>query len=186
MLKSYHVDLFCVHLLRTFIHIQVDKIPVKYIFKRYTKFARNELAFSREDKLLTGADGNTTSYRTKLLLTKSTKVVQAGTMSNAAFQRAIEVMDSLFNEIKDVPHDIRPNSNVTGRNTTGQVLFQLFSMLFYLFLLIVCCLILNLEGSVFQISVFYCFNFQSEYFQSSVVLPLNFSLHYFALYFSLQ
>jgi len=34
---------------------------------------------------LTGADGNTTSYRTKLLLTKSTKVVQAGTMSNAAF-----------------------------------------------------------------------------------------------------
>ncbi|CAD6336577.1 unnamed protein product [Miscanthus lutarioriparius] len=68
----------------------VDKIPVKYIFKRYTKFARNELAFSKEDKHLTGADGNTTSYRTKLLLTKSTKVVQAGTMSNAAFQRAIE------------------------------------------------------------------------------------------------
>jgi len=109
-----------VHLLRTFIHIQVDKIPVKYIFKRYTKFARNELAFSREDKL-SGADGNTTSYRTKLLLTKSTKVVQAGTMSNAAFQRAIEVLDSLFNEMKDVPHDIGPNSNVTGRNTTRQV-----------------------------------------------------------------
>ncbi|CAD6226630.1 unnamed protein product [Miscanthus lutarioriparius] len=85
-----HTGLFCVHLLRTFIHIQVDKIPVKYIFKRYTKFARNELAFSKEDKLLTGADGNTTSYRTQLLLTKSTKVVQADTMSNVAFQRAIE------------------------------------------------------------------------------------------------
>ena len=120
MLKSYHVGLFCVHLLQTFIHIQVDKIPVKYIFKRYTKFARNELAFSREDKL-SGADGNTTSYRTKLLLTKSTKVVQAGTMSNAAFQRAIEVLDSLFNEMKDVPHDIGPNSNATGRDTTEHV-----------------------------------------------------------------
>jgi len=108
MLKSKHAGLFCVHLLRTFIHIQIDKIPAKYIFKRYTKSARRDVAFSREDKILTGDDGNTKNYRTKLLLKKSTKVVQAGSMSKAAFERAIEGMDSVFNEIKDIPHDIGP------------------------------------------------------------------------------
>jgi len=54
-----NTGLFCVHLLRTFIHIQIDKIPAKYIFKRYTKSARRDVAFSREDKILTGDDGNT-------------------------------------------------------------------------------------------------------------------------------
>jgi len=29
-------------------------------------------------------------------------------MSKAAFERAIEGMDSVFNEIKDIPHDIGP------------------------------------------------------------------------------
>ena len=60
-------------------------------------------------------------HRTKLILTRATKVVQAGSMSNAAFQRAIEGLESLFNEIKDVPHDVGPNSNAARRNTTEQV-----------------------------------------------------------------
>jgi len=119
-----NTGLFCVHLLRTFIHIQIDKIPAKYIFKRYTKSARRDVAFSREDKILTGDDGNTKNYRTKLLLKKSTKVVQAGSMSKAAFERAIEGMDSVFNEIKDIPHDIGPKKNTTGRNTTGQETYR--------------------------------------------------------------
>lgn len=98
------------HLLWAFIHIQVKKIPAAYILKRYTSLARNEVPFDRNDKLLVGADGNTQRYRTKLLLTRYSKVVRAGSMSNPAFQRALDVVDSLYNEIKDHPHDIGPRS----------------------------------------------------------------------------
>ena len=61
------------------------------------------------------------NYRTKLLLKKSTKVVQAGSMSKAAFERAIEGMDSVFNEIKDIPHDIGPKKKHDRKkyNRTG-------------------------------------------------------------------
>jgi len=81
------------------------------------------VAFSREDKILTGDDGNTKNYRTKLLLKKSTKVVQAGSMSKAAFERAIEGMDSVFNEIKDIPHDIGPKKKHDRKkyNRTGNI-----------------------------------------------------------------
>ena len=57
--------LFCVHLLRTFIQIQVERIPETYILRRYTKFARRDLEFDRHGKVLEGEDSNTRMYRSK-------------------------------------------------------------------------------------------------------------------------
>ena len=98
--------LFCVHLLRAFINVQVDKIPREYIFKRYTRFARREVDFDTSDKLLTGEDGNTQSYRTKTLIPKALKAVRSGSMSNAAYRRLLEVLEDVTKEIDNIPPDI--------------------------------------------------------------------------------
>ena len=68
--------IFCVHLLRTFIQIQIERIPESYILRRYTKFARRDLEFDRHDKVLEGEDGNTRMYRSKMLLTKAMRAIE--------------------------------------------------------------------------------------------------------------
>jgi len=68
--------LFCVQLLRTFIQIQVERLPESYILRRYTKFARRDLEFDRHDKVLEGEDGNTRMYRSKMLLTKAMRAIE--------------------------------------------------------------------------------------------------------------
>jgi hypothetical protein len=74
-MKIFHTGLFCVHLFRAFMQLQVDKIHVCYIPKRYTRFARKDLEFDRCDLRLVGEDDNTHSYRTKLLITKAMQVI---------------------------------------------------------------------------------------------------------------
>jgi hypothetical protein len=39
------VGLLCVHLLRTFMHLLIDRIPSKYILQRYTYSARQDVTF---------------------------------------------------------------------------------------------------------------------------------------------
>jgi hypothetical protein len=57
--------LLCVHLLRAFMHLQVEKIPSKYILQRYTVSSRQDVPFERNDKSFRGKDGVTKSYRQK-------------------------------------------------------------------------------------------------------------------------
>jgi hypothetical protein len=46
MLPSYlNVGLFCVHLIRTFMHIQLERIPKEYVLQRYTYSARQDMIF---------------------------------------------------------------------------------------------------------------------------------------------
>jgi hypothetical protein len=78
-MKDFLAGLFFVHLLRAFMQLQVDKIHVHYIPKRYTRFARKDLEFEWCGLRLVGEDGNTQSCRTNLLITKATQVVRAGT-----------------------------------------------------------------------------------------------------------
>jgi hypothetical protein len=61
--KIFLAGLFCVHLLRAFMQLQVDKIHMRYIPKRYTRFARKDLEFDRSDLRHVGEDGNTQSGR---------------------------------------------------------------------------------------------------------------------------
>ena len=100
--------LLCVHLLRSFIQIQVEKIPESYILRRYTKFARQDLEFDRHDKVLEGEDGNTRMYRSKMLLTRAMRAVRSGSMSEAACNRGLVALDELCKELELFPHDIGP------------------------------------------------------------------------------
>jgi hypothetical protein len=65
-----NVGLFCVHLIRTFMHIQLERIPKEHVLQRYTYSARKNVIFSRDDRKLNGKDGETKSYRQKMLLKK--------------------------------------------------------------------------------------------------------------------
>jgi hypothetical protein len=99
-MKIFLAGLFCVHLLRAFMQLQVDKIHVHYIPKWYTRFARKDLEFDTCDLRLVGEDGNTQSYRTNLLITKAMQVVRAGNMSGQACERALEGLDALCKELQ--------------------------------------------------------------------------------------
>jgi hypothetical protein len=87
--------LLCVHLLRAFMHLQVEKIPSKYILQRYTVSSRKDVPFERIDKSFRGKDGVTKSYRQKMLLTKTMKVVHQACMSKAGYDKAMDVLDEL-------------------------------------------------------------------------------------------
>lgn len=94
------------HLLRTFIQLQVEAIPARYILKRYTRNARKEVPFDRRDRKMDGQDGETQSYRTKMLLTKGMAVVRAASMSKAGYEKAMEELEGLLKLLENVAPDI--------------------------------------------------------------------------------
>jgi hypothetical protein len=102
--------LLCVHLLRAFMHLQVEKIPSKYILQRYTVSSRQDVPFERIDKSFRGKDRVTKSYRQKMLLTKTMKVVQA-CMSKAGYDKAMDVLDELDGVLCRLEPDIGCNES---------------------------------------------------------------------------
>ena len=76
-------------------HLQIERIPKEYILQRYTYSAIQDVTFSRDDKNLKGKDGETKSYRQKMLLKKTMKVVHHASLLRAGHDRALEMMDEL-------------------------------------------------------------------------------------------
>jgi hypothetical protein len=116
IMRIFLAGLFCVHLLRAFMQLQVEKIHMRYIPKRYTRFARKELEFDRSDLRHVGEDGNTQSYRTTLLISKAMQVVRAGSMSAQACQRGLELLDIACKELQQIPPDIGPSAGKRGES----------------------------------------------------------------------
>ncbi|BAS97993.1 Os06g0517150 [Oryza sativa Japonica Group] len=51
---SHTKRMFCTHMLRAFVHVQLEKIPAAYILKRYTKKVKSDVPFDRHDREATG------------------------------------------------------------------------------------------------------------------------------------
>jgi hypothetical protein len=126
----------CVHLLRAFMHLQVEKIPSKYILQRYTVSSRIYVPFERIDKSFRGKDGVTKSYRQKMLLTKTMKVVREACMSKAGYDKAMDVLDELDGVLCRLETDIGCNEScdVSDDEEDKVIIFQLFK----------CCTICNI------------------------------------------
>ena len=120
--------LLCVHLLRAFMHLQVEKIPSKYILQRYTVSSRKDVPFERIDKSFRGKDGVTKSYRQKMLLTKTMKVVHQACMSKAGYDKAMDVLDELDGVLCRLEPDIGYNEScdVSDDEEDKVIIFQLF------------------------------------------------------------
>ena len=119
--------LLCVHLLRAFMHLQVE-IPSKYILQRYTVSSRKDVPFERIDKSFRGKDGVTKSYRQKMLLTKTMKVVRQACMSKAGYDKAMDVLDELDVVLSRLEPDIGCNesTDVSDDEEDKVIIFQLF------------------------------------------------------------
>jgi hypothetical protein len=87
-------------------HLQIERILSEYILQRYTYSARQDVAFSRDDRNLKGKDGETRSYRQKMLLKKAMKVVHHASLSKAGNGKALEMMDELLGLLMRVEPDI--------------------------------------------------------------------------------
>jgi len=120
--------LLCVHLLRAFMHLQVEKIPSKYILQRYTVSSRKDVPFERIDKSFRGKDGVTKSYRQKMLLTKTMKVVRQACMSKAGYDKAMDVLDELDVVLSRLEPDIGCNesTDVSDNEEDKVIILQMF------------------------------------------------------------
>jgi hypothetical protein len=120
--------LLCVHLLRAFMHLQVEKIPSKYILQWYTVSSRKDVSFERIDKSFRRKDGVTKSYRQKMLLTKTMKVVRQACMSKAGYDKAMDVLDELDGILCRLEPDIGCNESCDFSDDEEDkvIIFQLF------------------------------------------------------------
>lgn len=116
------IGLLCVHLLRAFIHVQLEKIPEKYILRRYTKYARQEVGFDTHDKLPAGEDGVKQSYRLKRLASKAMAAARSGVMSEAAVQNTERGFERIMRENKNFPADIGPRGNSGQTQAAAEVM----------------------------------------------------------------
>jgi len=58
ILPAIDSGLFCSHLVRVFAHLGLEKIPAKYVLRRYTIYAvLDDVPFDRQDKVFTGPGG---------------------------------------------------------------------------------------------------------------------------------
>jgi hypothetical protein len=127
------LGLLCVHLLRAFMHLQVEKIPSKYILQRYTVSSIQDVPFGRIDKSFRGKDGVTKSYRQKMLLTKTMKVVRQACMSKSGYDKAMDVLDELDGVLCRLEPDIGCNESCdVSDDEENQVIKFNFLMLNYL------------------------------------------------------
>jgi hypothetical protein len=101
-----YAGFLCVHLLKAFMHLQIDQIPKEYVLQRYTSSARQDVPFERSDKNFKGKDGITKSYRQKTLLTKTMKVVHLANMSKVGYEKALYTLDELVRVLSRIEPDI--------------------------------------------------------------------------------
>jgi flagellar biosynthesis regulator FlaF len=101
-----YAGLICVHLLKAFMHLQIDQIPKEYILQRYTSLARQDVPFERSYKNSKEKDGITKSYRQKMSLTKTVKVVHHASMSKAGYEKALDTLDELVRILSRIEPDI--------------------------------------------------------------------------------
>jgi hypothetical protein len=99
-------------------HIQLERIPKEYILQRYTYSAKQDVVFSRDDRKMSGKDGETKSYRQKMLLKKAMKVVNQASMSKAGSDKALDTMDELLEMLGRLEPDI--GCEDFGGATTGE------------------------------------------------------------------
>jgi hypothetical protein len=110
-------------------HIQLERIPKEYILQRYTYSARQDVVFSRDDRKMSGKDGETKSYKQKMLLKKAMKVVNHASMSKAGSDKALDTMDELLEMLGRLELDIgcedAGDASTGEGNHVGVVLYKI-------------------------------------------------------------
>ena len=101
--------MFCSHLVRVFAHLGLEKIPAKYVLRRYTIYAvLDDVPFDRQDKVFTGPGGDTTLRRTRDILSDLFKLQRTAVRSEQAMERAKTAIAELTKQLVMIPEDLIP------------------------------------------------------------------------------
>jgi len=109
------------HIIRAFTHLQVRKIPEKYIRKRYTRSARQEVTWDRHDGVLIGPAASQEQTRMSSLLPKLMKLGRAGSRSDRACQETNRQLDKIIPGIEMFPRSMENGSPGSGPSATESV-----------------------------------------------------------------
>jgi hypothetical protein len=105
-LEWYVTGLFCAHIVRVFAHIGLEKIPSRYVLKRFTRYATEETSFDRHDMVYAGPGGDTKARRTKSILTDLFKLQRSAVMSEQAMEKAKAIITAAIEELDKIPTDL--------------------------------------------------------------------------------
>jgi hypothetical protein len=92
------------HLVKAFMHLQIEKIPSKYILKCYTRGARSVVEWDRNDMVKGGRDGSNEQMRFIKRILVVMGIARAGSRSEYAYEEALE--RCLRNLIETIPANV--------------------------------------------------------------------------------
>ncbi|KAK3153632.1 hypothetical protein QOZ80_2BG0178640 [Eleusine coracana subsp. coracana] len=101
-----HTGLFCCHLICAFTHLCVERVPSKYIMKRYTKTPFVDTAFDRHDKVFMGPDGDTKARCTASIMADLFKLQRSAVMPGQALEKEKLIIRDALPILDAIPHDL--------------------------------------------------------------------------------
>jgi len=99
------------HIIRAFTHLQVRRIPERYILKRYTRDAKEEVTWDRHDGVRIGAQASKEQCRMSKLLPKLMRLGRDGSKSDHAFEEANRHPDKITPGIELFPRSADDESS---------------------------------------------------------------------------
>src|SRR6185503_20341480 len=109
------------HIIRAFTHLQVRRIPERYILKRYIRDAREEVTWDRQDGVRIGAQASKEQCRMSKLLPKLMRLGSAGSKSDHAFEEANRQLDKITPGIELFPRSADNESSGPAPPASGSV-----------------------------------------------------------------
>lgn len=110
--------------------VNLDRIPAKYILRRYTRDAKKDVPFNRMDRKLRGKDGDTYRERHNRLITIAMKLIGRAIMSSAGTDKAEDAMKSAYHIVSKAQPDIdcygggnEEHAQVAGSGKKGYMVY---------------------------------------------------------------
>ena len=114
------------HIIRAFTQLQVKKIPEKYILKRYTRDAREEVMWDMHDGVRIGAQASKEQCMMSKLLPKLMRLGRVGSKSDRAYEVTNRQLDKITPGIElfsrsadDESSDPAPSANGSAVTSGG-------------------------------------------------------------------
>ncbi|CAN6338260.1 unnamed protein product [Urochloa humidicola] len=116
-----HTGLFCMHIIRAFTHLQVRRIPEKYILKRYTRDAREDVEWDRHDGVRIGGRASKEQTRLAKLLPKLMRLGRVGSRSDRAFEETNRLIDKITPGVEMFPRTADGELSENGQAASGSI-----------------------------------------------------------------
>jgi hypothetical protein len=112
--------MLCSHLVKAFMHLQIKKVPSHYILKRYTRNARHQLMWDKNDIVTVGLDCTMEQFKMSKLVTLAMTVVRACRMSRTTFVAGCQRLEELRILARSILSDIGPSAQGSMRADTSE------------------------------------------------------------------